>query len=71
MPLSLELDFPPIALNGKLDKKNTKDASIQDNEPKAIFDNIPGEKSPNAQSVSLGKDEKEPDLNESDGKFND
>ena len=40
-------------------------------EPKAVFDNNPGEKSPNAQDVSLNKDEKEPDLNESSGGFKD
>ena len=58
--------------NGKFDKKMKKDSStgtIQENAPRAVFDNNPGEKSPNAQSVSLGKDEKEPDLNESSGKF--
>ena len=57
--------------NGNFEKKNEKkDVSVgNEEEPKAVFDNNPGEKSPNAQDVSLNKDEKEPDLNESSGKF--
>ena len=56
-----------------LKKKNEKkDVSVgNEEEPKAVFDNNPGEKSPNAQDVSLNKDEKEPDLNESSGGFKD
>ena len=57
---------------GNFEKKNDKkDESVGNNneEPKAVFDNNPGEKSPNAEDVSLNKDEKEPDLNESSGQF--